>query len=126
MKARGAKAIKIHADEYSIFGTPDIIGSWPHTQPYGHGINVRTNEGLAYAIEVKTPEGTVSDAQRRQLYEWWRSGARAGVATSANECEAIASGVAPEAITTDYFLPGRTQTVKQAIRKTKKEISKTT
>lgn len=75
------------------------------------------NVGYSFAIEVKTPEGTVSDAQREQLKEWWLSGARAGVATSADECEAIASGRATENITTEFFLAK--QTVKGAARATR-------
>ena len=66
LEAEGAKCIKTHGNPYLEAGTPDILGVY---------------KGRCFAIEVKKDEKEgPTMLQIKRLNEWYKSGARAGVA----------------------------------------------
>jgi len=71
LKAYG-KFIKIHGSPYMVTGTPDILGCF---------------DGMMVCIEVKTPEGSLRNAQRHQLKAWQAAGALSLAAASWEEIE---------------------------------------
>lgn len=74
VKAAGGKVIKTHGGQFSVAGTPDLIG---------------TLNGRPFAVEVKVPGGRVTRLQEHELAEWKAQGWNAGVAYSVEEAMGI-------------------------------------
>lgn len=70
---------KRHGSAYGVSGDPDIYGL------------VLTGDGnpIHFEIEVKRPGEKPTPLQATRLYEWRRSGALAGVATTVEEALCI-------------------------------------
>jgi Holliday junction resolvase len=81
VKAAGGKVIKIHGGQFSVAGTPDLIG---------------TLNGRPFAVEVKVPGGKVTKLQEHELEAWKAQGWNVGVAYSVEEAMGI---ITQEAIT---------------------------
>jgi hypothetical protein len=83
LKAHRAKHIKANYAAHLI-GEPDRVGCFRSRCPHcGAGTAV------PFAIEIKRPGEDATPLQKLRLYEWAQAGARAGVAHSAEEAEAI-------------------------------------
>ena len=72
------KALKMHGNQYTEKGTPDIIGC----------IN-----GQAFALEVKRPGGKTTKIQDIRLAEWMVAGAITAVVTSVDQALAALGGI---------------------------------
>lgn len=70
IKARGGKVQKIHGDQYTPAGSPDLIGSL---------------DGRSFAIECKVGSNKPTPKQQHELSAWAAQGWATGVATSVDE-----------------------------------------
>jgi hypothetical protein len=71
-------ARKLHGDQYSVSGDPDIYGSY---------------RGRCFQIEVKQPKGRVSPAQEYRLEEWKLSGAFCTVARCVEDAQRLLDSI---------------------------------
>lgn len=74
----GFKAIKVHANEFTEEGTPDLdicIGGW------------------AVKIETKQPGGRLEPIQMLRLKQWQNAGALTGVCESVEDAMALTEGL---------------------------------
>lgn len=78
---QGIIAIKIHGNEYTRTGEPDIIGS---------------NKGTAFALEVKVGKNTPTLIQIYRLYEWKQAGARVGLIHNIQEAMEVVIHAKPD------------------------------
>lgn len=81
----------IHRCNTGVFFTRDgrriTVGEEGHSDLYGH-----TSEGKAFYLEIKTPIGRASDAQKKFIAAMQRSGAIAGFARSVEDALRIVKG----------------------------------
>ena len=78
LEKRGALVVNIHGSVYSRAGTPDLVGVLPG--------------GVAFCLEVKTPDGVASKLQERAIRRWSERGARAAVVRSVEDAERVCFG----------------------------------
>lgn len=71
-------ARKLHGDQYSVTGDPDIYGCY---------------RGRCFQIEVKQPKGRVSPAQVFRLGEWEGAGAFCTVARCVGDVEKLLDSI---------------------------------
>lgn len=74
LKKYGGKVIKVHGNEFTEVGTPDLIGGF-----------VLNDCHYAYVIEVKLPGHEPTPIQKRRINEWRNAGFIAGWCTSPHE-----------------------------------------
>ena len=81
LKGIGAKAVKMHGNEYSEAGIPDLLVCF---------------QGMFLALEIKRPGAYPTRLQKVQLQRFKDAGAIAGVVRSVEDVETmIAAIVAP-------------------------------
>jgi Holliday junction resolvase len=70
IERRGGKCIKIHGNEFTVAGTPDLLGGL---------------DGRPFAIEVKRPGGKPTLKQAHELAGWEAQGWAVGIAHSVQD-----------------------------------------